>query len=461
MITDNFASNLALVPVSAGGVAKWDDTVGSAASCSFIAGSTQPVELAPTASGITFLANVVNPTKIHQAAELKILFGASIGSTAFSGVFCRYTDASNFVMVRINHNSRICELVEVIAASETVLATAPLTASGDIIGASARIEVIGKRARIWYEPHFRPMPDEPPDIAADLAGTYTSVGEWGIYINSNTADSDMRVCSFTARELPSKCLPPPFLIAEAATGYNLAPITATVTNINASAGSLEWEIYPADSGDFAEAYKDIASATITVRTFWVRAGYAYDVRVRELKKNGGNNPWTGFSRVTAAGSRVAPDSPTMPDIDFPSSIGADGVDLFAPDYVLDREQIADVQAVVSDSGRSNLTAPFTRPPNSFKLLWRSKGMDTIQPLIDFFEETQGRRTSFKWAHPISGQQFAMNFTADDYEYTPTDSRPEGVAGVLGDLSLDIAEVVVDGIGTLSVTLTVAPELLGA
>jgi hypothetical protein len=457
MIKDDFSS--IDVPSVAGDAARWDWTTDSDETANFIAGSLQDVELEPD-SGTVFLAHVTEPTKIHQLVEIKVIFGSVPGSTCHSGAFARYTDADNFVMVRIDHNARDCKLIETIAGAATTLATAPLTASGDITGASARIEIIGKRARIWYEPHYRDVPDEPPDIAADLAGDYGDTpGEWGIYLNCNSNSSNARVTNFMARELPSKCLPPPHLIAAIASGYNLVPITATASSVNASAGSLEWEIYPVDADDFAEAYKDTAVASITTRIFFVRAGFTYDVRVRELKKNGGNNAWTSFSRVTASGSKVAPDSPTMPDIDFPESI-VDGINILAPDYVLDRTQASDVSAVVSDTGRPRLTSTYTRPPNSFNLIYHNRPKDGVQPLIDFFEEMRGSNTPFKWVHPISGEQFAMHFSKDDYEYVPKDSTPVGEEGVIGDMSIEISEVVVGGVGTLSVTLTVDPALLG-
>src|SRR5262245_30960565 len=105
MIDDDFHSLLDAVPTLAGNAPLYDFISGSTGVAQFIAGTLQDVELS-AGNGTDFIAHVTEPTVIHQAIECKTIFATSPGSTAYSGVFARLTNTSNYVLARINHNTR-------------------------------------------------------------------------------------------------------------------------------------------------------------------------------------------------------------------------------------------------------------------------------------------------------------------------------------------------------------------
>ena len=62
-----------------------------------------------------------------------------------------------------------------------------------------------------------------------------------------------------------------------------------------ASGTIEWQVFPADPDDFAEAYHDETDVATTTRRFWVRPGYAYDFRVRVIS-GGVQGNWTEAQR---------------------------------------------------------------------------------------------------------------------------------------------------------------------
>jgi len=449
MIDTDFHDAVSTVPSPSSSSQAWDYLAASDTNLTFVAGTTQPIELSAS-SGVGFLANVDAPDRVHQMVEVRFVFGATVGSLARTGAFLLYQDANNYVAVYGDHNDRKLHLIEIVAGVEHDLATSSVVAANDVTGASVRLEIIGRRARWWFEPHFRPTEDQPPDDAVDLVNVYNAPGQWGIYMVSNIAGADMRIVHFVAKELPSAALPPPSLAVAAAANLDLKPVTATVSSVSSATELLEWEVMPADPDDFPESYHDLTIATVTTRVLWLRPGYTYDVRVRELKKNGGANPWTATQRIVVSGSKLAPSSFPLPNDEMPSDI--------LPDYVMDRNHTAETVSTTTDDGREFVSVPFTRPQNGFKLVYSNREAPEIQALIDFFDRMTGARKPFKFVHPISGQQFAVHFVGDDYEFDVADMNSEA-DGAIGSIAFEIAEVVVGGTGTLTISLAVDPALL--
>jgi hypothetical protein len=445
LIDDDFHSITASTPL--GNVPKWDFVSGSSTNLTFVAGTHQDIELS-IGTGTGFGAHINAPDKIHQMIEVKFVFGTGLGSTAFTGGFCLYQDASNYVLIRCNQNTRVVTVVEVIAGTPETLVTSP-AAAGDAVGGAIRLEIINHRARWWFQTDYRAVDDIPPDGAADLTGTYTEPGQWGVYGNSDNGTNTMRITRFTAKELPAAALPPPSLTVTEAQNLKLAPVTCGISGVSADAVQLEWDVKPADPDDFPEGYNDYTAASVTSRVLWMRPGYTYDVKVREFLKGGGANPWTTSQRIVVTGTKQAPSPFTLPNDEFPDVV---------PDAVLDRSQTAETGSSGTDDGRENFKASYIRPQNTFQLKFTNRTFDEIQQLIDFFDDMTGQQKSFKWVHPISGDQFAMRFTSDDYQLDPVDMNAEG-DGAINNIGFDIAEVVEDSVGTLSISLTVDPSLL--
>lgn len=408
MIRDDFHA----IPASTALGSSVDYEALSGTGMTFVPGTRQDIEL--SVNGTTNFGNhVTAPLGLHQSVEIKSIFGTSLGSTSFTGVFARYIDGSNYVLARINHNTRQAELIERIAGSNTTLISLSLTAGGSEIGASIRLELVGQRARLFFEPHYRAIQDMPPDAAANLAGTYGPdlPGKWGLYMASDSGSATLRIAGFAARDLPSVVMPAPSLLVESATGYRFSPLSASVTGVAGTDVELEWEVYAADADDWAEAYKDRTIPTVTSRVFWVRQGFGYYVRVRAIAVDGTPWDWEVAGPTLATGSKLATGSSTLPDETFPDII---------PSYVLRWEPESQSNAVVGETGRARVSASFTRPRNKWGLVFENRTREELIPLRDFFKRMRGMATPFQWEHPISGTMYAVRFQKDDVDFAPMD-----------------------------------------
>jgi len=445
MFIDDFSNLLPFVPLDAGNAPNYNYVTGSDETLTFIAGSTQAVELSCT-TGTAFLAQANPPDVIHQSVEVRILHGVVGSGTHYSGAFARLIDTDNYVVLRYDHFNAILQLVQVIGGVETVLVEPPLVPDEDEPGFAIKLEVIGKRARYWLNPFFYDVPDEPPDGAIDLLEVSDSPGEWGILMQTTDTSPTFHVAGLRVRELPSVALPQPDVDADVAADYSFAPVTVSVTTVPSDTLYLEWQACPVDDEDFSETYNDVGIGSLQSRILWLRKGYTYDVRARALTVLGEHTDWTTPSRVTVTGTKVSPDPPTFPDEEFPD---------ITPDYVLERTQSAEVSAVISDTQRERLTSPWSRPRNSWTLRFENRLTDEVQQILDFFDRMQGMLTAFKWVHPTTADQFAVRFDTDELDRNVVD---EGEDGALISIEVPIIEVVVGAVGTLSVTLELDPAL---
>lgn len=456
-IEDDFAD----IPDSTpgGNARKWDYTIDSPAQVltfetgPVLSGYTTPIQpiVLSVGNGESFLARVPaeRPNQPHQSVEAVMLLGTNIGSNAVTGVFCKYQSVNQYVLGRFNHNTLEAELVEVIGGVATVLATAPLTAASDTTGVSLRLEVIGIRARLFFEPHYRDVPDQPPDIAADLTGTYATVGEWGVYMKSNQTANDMAITRFYARNLPESYAQPPSLYVENASGRNYVPITAAVTSIPNSAVYLEWEIMPVDDLDFAEKYHDLCIDSLDTRVFYVRAGYTYDIRVRAVKKSGGTTDWV-TRQITASGTKVEPDAGEFSDDEWP-------VNVDAPDYVLSRNAPTKVNVLMPETGRERIVTRWPRPRNRWTMRFLNRTRDEFLLVERFFKDMGGREKIWKWTHPTNADFYNVRFDTDELTFTPIDDEFDG-AGPLVNFDVPMIECALGVLSTLSPVIALDDSL---
>lgn len=435
---------------AAGSARDWDFTSDSPASVAiFNTGSLQDIELF-AGNGQGFVKRSDAPSVIHQRVEAVMPLATVKPGTAYSGVFARYVDVNNYVLARFDHAAAglIAVLIERIAGVNTTLATAPLTAASDVTGVSLRMELVGQRARLFFENHYRPIPDQPPDIAANLAGTYTVPGEWGIYLDA-TGTNNVAVSRFSCRELPSEVATAPTLSAVTASGtYSLTAFTATVSDVPASAVYLEWEIYPVDSEDFPDPYRELALDSMTTRVFFGRPGYTYDVRVRTVKKSGGYGDWV-TERITVTGSQTLPSAETMPTDEFPD---------VTPDYVLDRTTTADTGTLMAETGRERVTTHQPAPRDEFSLVFKARARDEILLIENFFLKMRGRLTPWVFTHPITGDEFAVRFATDDLSPVAIDDEYDGT-GPICDLEFGIVAIKIGVVQTITLSLAVDASLV--
>jgi hypothetical protein len=456
MLDDDFA--LAVNPSDAGNSLLYDYTVDSPSqNATFRTGRFQPIELFQDGTGACFVATLPadRPLVVHQMVEAKFSFASSPGATCYSGVFCRYQDVNNFVWVKLDHNTRKAALIERVAGVDTVLIDYSLVAGSTVIGASIRLEVIGKRARLWYEPHFRTVQDLPPDDAVYLTvlPDAANVGEWGVLFN-NSSTTNLSCAHFYARNLPSVYAPPPSLYVEDASLKNpdFTPITATCVNVDIHTAYLQWQVMPLDPLDFAEAYEDTNPGTITTRVFFVRKGYRYQVRVRQISSIGGQGDWF-TETVTATGSQNLPDAGEIPDDEFPVNV--------APDYVLERKQIGRAKVAVSNSNRERLIGPDARPRSGWTLKFLNRQSTEVNQIRAFYQRMRGRQSPWKFTHPITGEFFAVRFDADEMTVTEIDPGPEDESPLFN-IEVPIAEVkignpsVIDNIPEITLDASLQP-----
>ena len=374
------------------------------------------------------------PESAHQRAEALFRFAAE---PTEMGLIARFIDDNTHVLAKIHNSDKSAGIYEVIGGYPNEIGTIAWS-GGSADAASLRMEVVGRRVRLWYEQADRPVSDRPPDLAADLTREPDS-GEWGIYFSGG---GNMRLLSFSARDIPSVVMPPPSVSYANASGLslNFAAFTAGVSGVSGNCTDIEWEVYPADPVDFPEAYRDRTAPSVTTRTLWGRPGFAYDVRAREWMNDGSPGPWTDFERVLLPGDRAGVLVPVLPSIEFPDVI---------PDYVLIREQTASVNATISETGHERVLSRQARPRNGFKFVFQNRLHDECQLLIDFFEEMRAKKEPFAWTHPTNGEQFALRFDADNYEIRYDE---HGDAGSIVYLAFDVMEVHIGQISTVLVSI---------
>lgn len=443
-ISDQFALETAATSVEDS--ALWTLGVGSDDdAATFVAvGNSTEVQIA--AGGTVRLLRTDTPESSNQRAEIRFAF-ADPAVTGWVGVILRYVDVDNYLLARVSHSATpSLTLIERIAGADSTLAT--VLSPGSAPGGAIRLEVVGARARLWYEPAARDVTDRPPDAAVALAsgGDEATAYGWGMYLECAGANT-MSVERFHAADLPDVVQPAPYVTVAGAPDYAMSTITATVTGISTLAWPydwLEWEIYPAERQDLPEAYRDIADVSLTTRVFLVRSGYTYDVRVRGISTDGSASVWTAMERVTATGTQTLPTAFTMPTETFPD---------ITPDYVLDREQTSDVASHESETGRERTAWRGVRPRNTFSLVFENREDAEAQSLIDFFDRMQGQNLPFQWTHPITGDVYAMRFAGDDYNADSAD--------ILWSGSFDIVECATGVDSEITLVLEVDPSLLPA
>lgn len=242
----------------------------------------------------------------------------SPATTAYIGVFARYVDANNYVVLYVSQTgTRDAFLAERVGGSTTTLLTLSAVSPDTGFGA-LRLEVVGRRARVWYESQCSYVRDRPPDGAANLTRSSAdgagATGSWGMLMEANAAGTAMRITRFRARDLAALLPAPPHLIVDNSYSgvLNRTPLTLSASGASSSCRELEWEIAPTDPDDYPEAWHHRTPASATSWVAWVRPGYAYACRVRQANQDGTFSDWTDWQLITASGSKVAPAGATMP-----------------------------------------------------------------------------------------------------------------------------------------------------
>lgn len=431
---------------SIGGAADYEYLSGSDTFVLFQTGTDQGIVLGQnTGTGEAFVARSDEPSGLNQMAEGRFRIGTTPGSIARTGVFVLATDSNNMVYAVFDHLTKYAYLYERIAGSDTLLGTTDTDTATGATGAAVRLEVIGDRARLTFEPSHANVEDKPPTVVATLSGTYTVPGAWGMLYFSDDGADTMEIERLTLADLPSVYLPPPDLSAANASGPNLVAVTATLATIPTHPYLFEWEVLPKDADDFAEGYADLSVYNVTSRVFFVRPGFEYFVRARCWRANGTVTDWAQTS-FTSTGSKPA-SSPTYPTLEFPDVV---------PSYVLSRSQTAAIDATVSDTGRERLHAKWVRPQNAWTLKFNSRDKDEIQSLMDFYQSAKSRELPFKWTHPTSGEAFVCVFDTDEPGYDVI-SHSDTDDPII-DLELPIVETGYNVVSNLSVTLTLDASL---
>jgi hypothetical protein len=442
LIETDFSSEVLANLTASGG---WDVAAGSADNLSEV--SFNDGKAIASSGGDNRYVRTDGPGTVQQRVEASFTF-SSTGAGIYTGVLARHVDASSYVLARVIHDrsSLAAQIIERLNGVSTILGTVPwsdaLPASPN--GAAIRLEVVGRRARLWYEQSPRPVTDRPPDLAVDLSKDYSTPGQCGIYTSGT---GDMKFTRFAAQDIPAAVMPPPSVSYADCTAllYNLSPITAEASEVSPDAVEIEWEVYPADPEDYPEAYRDLTHASITRRTFWVRPGFAYDVRCRERFGDGHLGDWMDFQRVTATGTKDGVLTEVVPTVEFPDVV---------PDYVMPRHQNAKIAATVADTGRERVQGLWPVPRNSFELMFQNRTAEEAQFLIDFFEQMQGRKEAFAWTHPTTGHRYALRFDADDYSIRYDD---QGDDGSISMLSFEVIEVYLGMVSQMLVDVEAGEE----
>ncbi len=390
----------------------------------YASGSNLDIEFLKS-SGTTFAGYQSFPTTPHQSVEAKFHFKTT-GATVKTGVFVRYVNSSNYVLLAVDHTTRQSTLVERIDGSDNVLATDPLAAEADSGGCAVKLEVIGRRVRYWFQPQRRPVEDVPPLGAADLNGNYNDVGIWGLYSTASAAN-DAEIQFFTARDLPSNCLPAPTFTVQSAPAMKLTPYTLTAGDLAPKVMLLHWEVCPLDDDDFCEVFTQTTIAGIATITVYVRPGFRYTARVRDEKTNGLLGEWVEFEFV-ATGSKSVVSTPTLPDEQFPD---------VRPDYAMPRQNSAITNATVASSGRETVRSGDVDVRSSWTLGFRNRPKEEIKQLENFFKRMRASAGIFKWIHPSNGKTYIARMGADEFSISVKDRNTQGKP--IGDCEVQIME----------------------
>jgi hypothetical protein len=392
----------------------------------------------------------LSPARImaHYQAGL----GSPPAGTCHTGVVLRYVDDNNYVAWKVQHvGTRTAQLVERKAGVDTVVfsSASPWLGTASTGKGALRLEVVGRRARMWLDNGSSYVIDRPPDFAATLSTDYTGSYRWGMFFDCDSVTS-AAVRRFRAADLPGAVMPPPtFVHASGSTlGMYLNPVSIQAQNVSGSAKELQWQIAPADPTDYPDVIDELSSTSVTTRVFYLTPGFVYDVRIRERLGDGSFSPWSDYQRFTVAGIRPTPLTPTLPTLSFPAQ---------TPDYVLPRRQSAYTTLMSSAKGRESATASAVRPRGGFTFRFENRTDDVIQELIDFWDHCRAGRHSFAWTHDLTGESYALRFSNDDYavEWNEHDGTNQ-----IGTLTLEAEEVNEDfaAQSEIVVVLTLDPSL---
>jgi hypothetical protein len=381
----------------------------------------------------------------------------SVATIARLGVFGRYADASNYVLLYADlAGTQQAKLVERVAGVDTVLLTLAAVSPGTAKGA-LRLELIGRRARVWYESQCSYVRDRPPDAGATLAsgGSDAAPGGWGVYMEANAAGTAMRLTRLRLRDLGAMAPPAPhFTAADNSGTFDLSPLTLTAAGVSGSCRELEWEVAPADPQDWPEVLRPVTPAGTTSVVLMVGSGYAYDCRVREARTDGTFSDWTDWQRVTAAGVKPPATPAVMPVIPFPQTP-------FLNSYPMPRTHSGSVLSTQATGGRENRVAAWGRPRAAFTLTFEYRNPADTLRLVEFFNEMKAQEGSFHWIHPQTGESYAMRFASDDIRWENTGHAVSFTSTQPGEslsrMSMDIEEIE-SGVGTIASTQTLDPNL---
>lgn len=370
-------------------------------------------------------------------SEVRFYEGTPTTTDVTSGVFARYVDADNHVRVVVDHATRQAELIETIEGVETVLLNPSLTASGGTTGFSVALEVIGRRARMWFQPNRRSVEDVPPLDAVDLAaGEPTVSGQWGVFVFTDNGASNAEVQHFIAKDLPAVHLPAPTVSISDATDLDvsLVPIEASVSDLPSDAMLIWWEVYPYDPKDWPECQQIQTIPSITTMTFHVRPGYEYLVRARAERTNGLFTDWEEDT-ITADGVKVEPDLPTYPDLEFPD---------VTPDVTVECTHTWPVTVKTKSAGQTTAVSLGPGVMRAWNLTFKNRQSDEVKLLERFIKnKAKGSQHSFQWNHPAYGTKHAVKFGQDELILTPVDHQRTDDSPPLTTVEVKVVEVVED------------------
>ncbi len=252
--------------------------------------------------------------------------------------------------------------------------------------------------------------DRPPDGAYTLKGIYSSAGKWGLYCTSGGSNTAY-VTRWTSQVLPSYAPVAPMLIFSTP-NVNLVPVTVTFNSFIGD-GKYEVQVTPADPNDYQEQYTDSVNASASSHVVWVRPGYTYNYRAREVFSGGAYGPWTPAVQLNT-GSKVS---------GTPSTSLADTFPDILPDFVFETTSTGLAAQTKSNTGHYRCTSPQTGTCRTFKLVFSTRTSDEYQQLIDFFDHQRGKLIPFNWTAP-DGTFLHVRFDADDYEVTYSEESSE-------------------------------------
>lgn len=364
-------------------------------------------------------------------SEVRFYEGTSTEIDVILGVFARFVDADNHVRLVVDRDTRQAELIERIDGVDSVLASPSTTSPGGSTGFSLALEVIGRRARIWFETHRRQTEDIPPLTAVDLeAGEPTISGQWGVY-GFNDGPSNAEIQRFIAKDLPAIHLPPPTLHVSDATDLdvNLVPIHVSVSDVPSNARLIWWEMYPQDPDDWPECQQVQTDPSITSLEFYGRPGYSYLVRARAELTTGLFSDWEEET-ILADGEKVSPELPTFPDYEFPDVM---------PDEIIECTQSWNVITKTMQSGFHTASALAPGAPRAWRLTFKNRLKDEIVLLERFIKKTKGSQHAFQW-NDRYGVKRAVKFGQEELVLAPVDHQMTDEAPPITTVEITLIEI---------------------